>query len=176
MVMPIDFLPHEPTDGATDEDVGREMLLSADTRCTHGCGQTIRKKGRERTGIFMSDDTCNGPCRCGMLGGKRNASLPETPAVIVRERSLPTKRILHCVGDGQTVYRRLAGQKPSLALVIVVRKMPPQIKPTPDSNERAHPVIRNILAVFYAVCGIREMLAGLRIGRQHRRQSTPQGN
>src|SRR5260370_35753088 len=93
----------KPADGAADQNVRWEMLLTADARRAYRGGQTVNKQRGQRAGVFVGDDASDRPCGCCMFRRERNAALTESSAIVVLQRPLAAERVLHCIDWNQAI-------------------------------------------------------------------------
>src|SRR5215469_8626836 len=125
------------------------MLLGREARDGHCRRHTVCQNLREGSGIFVRKHGGNGPCRSGVLGRKRIATAPTITLIIIFERTLASEGILESRHDRRTIDRCLARKEPRLPLMIVVGKLPEQVKSTAHSGHGTEAKIAEIIAVLY---------------------------
>jgi len=100
---------------------------------------SVDEERGQRPGIFVRDYAGDRPNGCRVLRWERDATLAESPAIIILKWSLTAERILHCIDWRQAVNRCFARENTGLNLVIVMREMSPHIQSTPIPIIDANP-------------------------------------
>ena len=83
----INVLRDQITDHASYEHVRRKVLMSLYARDANQGGQAVHNDLGERAGVFVRDDSCNGPCRRRMPGWERSAALKKISAAEIGRAS-----------------------------------------------------------------------------------------
>ena len=105
----IDLPAEVPAERASDQRIGREMLLRCDASHGDRRSHAVRQQLGERTRIFVGQDAGDGPGNCRMLGSEGSASLEKRAIPVVLQWPGALRSCLEEVGHCGAVDCRLAG-------------------------------------------------------------------
>src|SRR6266568_5530419 len=147
------------------------MLMSTHTRKTDQGRQAISHCFCEWTGIFVGDDSCYGPCSCGMPRGEGGATaLKKCSAAIALIGSFAPQRVLQSLDRYPAIYGRLTGQKSGLAPVLVVFNVTQHPHSSGPTDECCYTGVRKCLVVTNRRRTLRQVLAEIAVRHEKPRR------
>ena len=118
MMLSIDVLAGQITDGRAHQNVRGKMLLGVDARGADQPCHSVGEKPHEWAGILVGDDTRDGPGGGRMFGRKRGPALEEFSVGVVEIGPLRPDAYL-IASTAADVDRRLAAEESGFTLVLV---------------------------------------------------------
>src|SRR5437763_14435723 len=119
------------------------MIARLNPRHAHRRSQSIREQLRQPPGVFMRDDSGDGPSCRGVLRGKRSPTAQEMAISRSLVRALTLERILQRFGHKKTVNGRFPRKKTGLALMLAVRNRAPQRQAPANAYQRERSIGRD---------------------------------
>src|SRR3569833_1143872 len=124
----VDVVADHPAEGASDEDVGRKVLLAEDAGDADTSCYAVERKLIQCRWIFIGKHGRTGPCQHAEIRGKRpvdaDAGLKELAPGSVDVRPLAHEDQLHALLDDEAVDEGFAAENAGLACMIALGQVP----------------------------------------------------
>ena len=160
----VNFLPNHVPHQLANEHVRRKMLSRSHARITHERGQTVSEQLGYRAGIFVCDNSRDGPRGRGVLRWKRCTSAEKRSGTISFKGPLPSKPVLEWFRCDQTIQCSFSRQKSSFAPVFAVCGITQQPHRACASDECGHPGVGISLVAAQGVRIQGQMAADVAVG------------
>src|SRR6266446_8940160 len=178
IVMPaVNVLRNEITHHAANDHVRRKVSMSLHAGDANQRGQAISHYLGEWTGIFVGDDSCNGPCSCRMPRGEGGATaLKKRSAAIALIGAFPSQRILQPLHHHQTVQGSFAREEASLTPVLVVFHVTQHPHSSGPADKCGHAGVRKRFVVADGCGTLRQVFAEIAVRHEKSGRDTTERN
>src|SRR5258708_2855578 len=146
VMRPVHFSSEVPSQQASNDYIGSEVLFAGNARHGDGGGDTISRNFRERSRVLMSHHTRHRPGNGRVFRRKGTASLKKSPVAIALEGTRALRHYFEGIGRQSTVESGLTSEEPCFAQVFVVRQMSQKEGSPGRTDKREGGVIGNLFA------------------------------